>query len=108
MFYLARKQIKGVGRLGKNWVSPLGCFIISFSKKIECSNPIILQYLATLGLCEVLNKYNSKVKVKWPNDLFLSDKKLAGVLCNKVMNIKENLSSYVIGNLTRNWLEFVQ
>lgn len=32
----------------------------------------------------VLKQFNSKLFVKWPNDLYLNNKKIGGVLCNKI------------------------
>jgi BirA family biotin operon repressor/biotin-[acetyl-CoA-carboxylase] ligase len=94
---LADLQTGGKGRLGRNWVSPKGnlyfSLILKAHKNLENSN---LSFVAASALGEALNLEN--VNYKWPNDILLSEQKIAGILLEKdgdfiVLGIGVNLIS---------------
>ena len=67
---VANFQKKGRGTMGKKWVSIKGNFFASIFFEL---NPIIIK--------NILNKYSSQsVKIKWPNDLLIGNKKVCGIL----------------------------
>jgi BirA family transcriptional regulator, biotin operon repressor / biotin---[acetyl-CoA-carboxylase] ligase len=81
-------QTKGRGRRGRQWFSPFGSNL--YLSLYWCFNQ---GPAATMGLslaigtviARVLYQVSGKeVKVKWPNDLYLQDKKLAGILVEMV------------------------
>ena len=43
-----------------------------------------------VSVCEALKEFNFKIKLKWPNDIILNDKKIGGILCEskKINNVK--------------------
>ena len=47
--------------------------------------PNITQYLS-VALCKVLESYGLKPEIKWPNDVLISGKKIAGILSETVMS----------------------
>lgn len=82
---LAEYQTKGRGRLGREWMSPFGCniycsFLFTVNKDIsELSGlSLVIGILASQAL-ESLN-HNLKSMLKWPNDIYLGDKKAGGIL----------------------------
>lgn len=82
--YIAEYQTKGRGRKGQPWISPFGANLY-FSIGIEL--PLGLSALGGLSLAigislaNALNPItNQVIKIKWPNDLLVNDKKLAGIL----------------------------
>lgn len=81
---LAEYQSAGRGRRGRQWISPFGCNLyLSMYWKLEQgpAAAIGLSLVVGIVIAETLNKLGSnKVKVKWPNDLYMNDKKLAGIL----------------------------
>lgn len=79
----ADEQTKGRGRFNRHWYSSKGHSLTTtysfFVKKGEHSlNPITL--ILALSMCETLQKLGLKTKIKWPNDLYVNSKKLAGIL----------------------------
>lgn len=82
---LSEAQSNGRGRLGRVWHSPFGqniymTFAFSFSNDIaELSG---LSLVVGLSLVESLSKAfpGLEFMLKWPNDLYVNDKKLGGIL----------------------------
>ncbi|CAL1329145.1 biotin--[acetyl-CoA-carboxylase] ligase [Candidatus Providencia siddallii] len=91
---LAETQSEGRGRRGHKWFSPFGNIYFSIYWKFFLKNTITTIGLSlTIGvvIAEILNKkINKKIKLKWPNDLYINNKKLAGIL---IESIKKNDNS---------------
>ncbi|MFT6105934.1 MAG: BirA family biotin operon repressor/biotin-[acetyl-CoA-carboxylase] ligase [Rickettsiales bacterium] len=106
---LSDAQNGGKGRLGRSWISPQGnlyfSIILKIPEGIDFSN---LSFVAAVALGEAINL--KKINYKWPNDILLEGKKIAGILLEKdgdflVIGIGVNLISnptktnYPAGNL---------
>ena len=78
----ASKQIKAFGQSGKEWISPVGGVWVSVAMPFygNIREPQLLGLACALSLSERLNYKKINVKIKWPNDLIVSGKKLAGIL----------------------------
>lgn len=78
---MAKVQKCGRGRTGRNWCSPYGGLWFSFD--VEFFNDIIplTVGVSVMKACE--DFFGCNVLLKWPNDLILDDKKVAGILCEK-------------------------
>ena len=85
----ARRQTSGRGRLTRSWVD-LGegnLFMSIVLKPSDIFNeiyPNITQYLS-VALCKVLESYGLTPQIKWPNDVLINGKKIAGILSESVM-----------------------
>ncbi|WP_145574843.1 bifunctional biotin--[acetyl-CoA-carboxylase] ligase/biotin operon repressor BirA [Yersinia mollaretii] len=81
---VAEYQQAGRGRRGRQWVSPFGANLyLSMFWRLEQGPAAAMGLSLVVGIvmAEVLHKLGAeKVRVKWPNDLYLNDKKLAGIL----------------------------
>ncbi|SFB86940.1 BirA family transcriptional regulator, biotin operon repressor / biotin-[acetyl-CoA-carboxylase] ligase [Alkalibacterium subtropicum] len=79
---LAHEQTAGKGRLGRNWTSPAGASI-SMSLVLKPASPFerlsLLTQLTAAALIKALNDWGD-VKIKWPNDIILNSRKIAGIL----------------------------
>ncbi len=80
----AEAQTKGRGRLGRTWASPKGkgiyCSII-LRPKLSPSQMSQLTLMTAVAVCEAIKKVtNLEPTIKWPNDLILGSKKIAGIL----------------------------
>ena len=85
LIVLADNQTGGKGRLGRIWHSAPGTGVY-ISTLIRPSLPPeqlpILTLMAGLATVIAVNDFTSnRVQLKWPNDLLLNGKKIAGVLC---------------------------
>lgn len=81
---IAEYQSAGRGRRGRQWISPFGRNLyLSMYWKLAQGPAATVGLSLAVGviLAEVLKNFGAdNVKVKWPNDLYLDDKKLAGIL----------------------------
>lgn len=78
---IARIQTAGRGRHGRPWVSPPGNLFLSMLLRPQ--DPAILSLLplaAGLAVAEALSIGGVEPRLKWPNDVLVDGKKLAGIL----------------------------
>ncbi len=90
----AGTQTAGQGRGDNLWHSPEGGLWLSFDLLYPRS---VASFPLYVGFClhQLLGWLYplTELKVKWPNDIYLEDAKLAGILCH----YQENRSRYLIG-----------
>lgn len=86
---IAEIQTKGRGRRGNNWVSSKGMALFSFALKAE--KDISIEEYSKLPLVTGVSVLRGikrieelDLKFKWTNDIYLDDKKLSGILVEKV------------------------
>lgn len=81
---VAEYQQAGRGRRGRKWFSPFGANLyLSMYWRLEQGPAAAVGLSLVIGivLAEVLQSLGAdQVRVKWPNDLYLNDRKLAGIL----------------------------
>ena len=96
---ISERQTDGVGRAGKRWVSPVGGIWLSIILKpaLTSSQSLLLMFLATLSVCEVIkSKTSLSPKIKWPNDVTIHGNKICGALVDLAVEA-ENICYAVIG-----------
>lgn len=96
---LAETQTAGRGRLGRLWKSPNGGIWMSLllRPKLPPHQAQLLTLLAAVAAVEATAAVSSvKPGIKWPNDLLVSGKKLAGILTEVSAEI-EQVNYIVIG-----------
>ncbi len=80
---IATEQTAGKGRLGRSWASPPGgaWFSLLLRPPVSVEQAGCLAILIALSLARALREHwGVPVGVKWPNDLYISDRKLGGIL----------------------------
>lgn len=81
---VAEYQQAGRGRRGRKWFSPFGANLyLSMYWRLEQGPAAAVGLSLVIGMvmAEVLRELGAEnVRVKWPNDLYLNDRKLAGIL----------------------------
>lgn len=83
---VARRQTAGRGRRGRVWVSPPGVNFtgsVLFKRLADGFHAGCLLGVAALASLRELAP-GLPVYLKWPNDLYVEDRKLAGLLCESV------------------------
>ena len=100
-FCLAEHQLGGRGRLQRQWYSPFGrniylSCLYSFQKDI--SELAGLSLVTSLAILKALRNWvaDEKLAVKWPNDIFFENKKLAGSLI-EIQAETHGVSQVIIG-----------
>lgn len=88
-------QLSGKGQRGNRWLDESGknvlLSVLLRPKKLKISNQYFLSLIAGLAVTEVLQKIDltKPLSLKWPNDVYVGNKKIAGILIEN--NIKKNV-----------------
>ena len=81
---LAKLQTSGRGTGTNKWESEKGQNItgsIVFEPTfLEPANSFLVSMAISVGIATFLNQYSNEVKIKWPNDIYIKDKKAGGIL----------------------------
>ncbi|MFZ7143450.1 bifunctional biotin--[acetyl-CoA-carboxylase] ligase/biotin operon repressor BirA [Avibacterium avium] len=119
---LAEYQFAGRGRRGRQWLSPFAGQVImslywTLDRQINLEG---LSLVVGMAIADTLRKAGAwGVKLKWPNDVLLNGRKLAGILV-EIANRPNNLHNLVIGlginlslpkqhnNIDQPWAELVE
>ncbi|NGX32132.1 MAG: Bifunctional ligase/repressor BirA [Candidatus Anoxychlamydiales bacterium] len=91
-------QTKGKGRFNREWLSPDGDNLnitFYFQLKSKCLHLVSIAHILALSLTKVLRDSNLDPKIKWPNDVMLDNKKLAGMLCE--IQTKNEIADIFLG-----------
>lgn len=99
-YVLTDYQLSGRGQRNNNWESERGknlLFSLILKPDIPLSDQFKLHIIISLAIKETLTKLDLKdVKVKWPNDIYINDKKISGILIeSQIFNKK--IKQVVIG-----------
>lgn len=103
-------QTKGRGQRGTTWITQPGKNLTLSVVLTPVFLPIVDQFLISqamaLGIVSYLSTYSDQVKIKWPNDIYIGDKKICGTLIEN--SIKgTGLASSVVGiGLNVNQIDF--
>jgi BirA family biotin operon repressor/biotin-[acetyl-CoA-carboxylase] ligase len=78
----AEQQTRGRGRSGASWVSPRGNLHLSVLLRPSNAGPqlSLVPLLAGIAVASSLREYELRAEIKWPNDVLVEDRKIAGVL----------------------------
>ncbi len=79
---VAKSQSSGEGRLGREWSSPPGGLYMSFILRPEkISRPELASLISALAVVQgVKSSTGLKSRIRWPNDVMVENKKLAGII----------------------------
>lgn len=89
-------QTNGKGRMTRVWNSTKDDLTFSILLKPNIDSSQISQIPLIIGasLCEIINKY-IKSEIKWPNDIMVNNKKIAGILVEGITSNK--VDAIVVG-----------
>jgi len=97
---ISEMQTSGRGRRGREWHSPKGGIYVSFILKPNMSPEKAPQItlVSSLALVEALDSMFQKLnaKIKWPNDVLISGKKISGIL-TELSSDMEKINYIVVG-----------
>lgn len=79
---IAEQQKSGRGRQKRKWLSPKGGVWLSVILKpaIPTAKITLLPFVAALAVCDAIRATGLDAKLKWPNDVMIAGKKVAGIL----------------------------
>lgn len=81
---LTFRQTQGRGQLGNAWESEAGSNLsLSIVLKpcfLEASRQFAISMIIALGCRDFISGYTSGCEIKWPNDIYVGEKKIGGIL----------------------------
>ncbi len=93
-------QTAGRGQPGNRWESEKGknllISIILFPASVAPTEQFLVSMTLSLGMCDFFDRYLTGSKIKWPNDIYFKDDKIAGILIeNSIMG--DTIESTIAG-----------
>jgi BirA family biotin operon repressor/biotin-[acetyl-CoA-carboxylase] ligase len=89
-------QSAGKGQKDHSWESEDGknllISIVLYPDQILPEDQFIISMTISLGICDFLGSFINECKIKWPNDIYVADDKIAGIL------IENSISGNIIVN----------
>lgn len=94
---VSRTQSDGKGRFKRKWFSPYGglWFSMILKPNIIPNRITLFPLIAGISICETIKEMtNIESKLKWPNDVLIDNKKVAGIIIDA--EIDNNEINYII------------
>ncbi len=79
----ANHQTAGRGRLDRTWLDRPGTsllFSLVLKPNIDLSSATLITPVLSLAVCDLLETLSIDSSIRWPNDVLVGDKKIAGIL----------------------------
>lgn len=97
---IANKQTAGRGRMGRCFYSPADSGIymsILLRPNLPSDKAVLITSLAAVSAARAIERItNAKIGIKWVNDLYIGNKKIAGILTEGGINMENGILDYVI------------
>lgn len=93
-------QVAGKGRLGRTWQAPpaSGVFVsVLLRPRLDPEHLGWLPLLTGLAIVEVVSALGVEAALKWPNDVMVNDRKLAGILVERHAGATAEDAAVVVG-----------
>lgn len=108
---LAHYQKRGKGQQGNIWESEANknmlCSLVLYPRFLGAGKQFYISKIVSLALCNVLKTKVDGVAIKWPNDIYVGTKKIAGILIENTIK-GSSIDASVIGvGLNLNQEKFV-
>jgi BirA family biotin operon repressor/biotin-[acetyl-CoA-carboxylase] ligase len=93
-------QTNGKGQRGNTWASPFGQNLLSsyilYPKHLLPKQQFILNIVSSLAVFDLLQELElEKVSIKWPNDIYIGKKKVAGILTQSNISSQSILATVI-------------
>ena len=103
-------QTAGRGQRGNAWESEAGknltFSILYHPLNIPANMPFVISEMISLSVKYTLDKIITDITVKWPNDIYYKDKKIAGILIENTIQQKKVAQSIIGIGININQTEF--
>ncbi|NOR75354.1 MAG: biotin--[acetyl-CoA-carboxylase] ligase [Draconibacterium sp.] len=104
-------QKKGKGQLGNSWESESGknilATLILYPRFLNAGKQFLISKIVSLSLVEFLKNETDDVSIKWPNDIYVGNKKIAGILIENSIKGNTLFSSLLGIGLNLNQIKFL-
>lgn len=106
----AGDQYLGKGQRGNTWISEAGknltLSIILYPGILEADQQFLISELISLSIAELLDAYCNSISIKWPNDIYYKDDKIAGILIENSLEGKRIQNSVAGVGINVNQINF--
>ncbi|APC91572.1 MULTISPECIES: biotin--[acetyl-CoA-carboxylase] ligase [Francisella] len=96
--FISEFQTDGFGRFNRKWVSPFGkniyCTLLEVIE-LDISKLNGLSLVVAMSIAKILKRLDLDAKLKWPNDIFINDKKIAGVIINISAEVNDRAKLFI-------------
>ena len=93
-------QTEGKGQIGNSWESETGenllFSMVLYPKQVPVDQLFLISQLVSIGIKRTLDEYVGDITVKWPNDIYWKNKKIAGILLENSLQ-GNKIKTVVIG-----------
>ncbi len=83
-FVIADFQTGGRGQMGNSWFSSKGdnllFSLLIYPAGVKANEQFIISRIASLAIKNTLDHFTNDIRIKWPNDIYWKDCKIAGIL----------------------------
>jgi len=100
------EQLKGRGQRGNTWLSEpnknVASSFILYPAFLQVSKQFLLNKIISLALADLMAELvgssakTQEIRIKWPNDIYVGNKKIAGILIENTLR-KNNIQNAVVG-----------
>lgn len=98
--FVANSQVDGRGQVSNKWESEpnknLTFSILLYPGFLEIMKQFEISKAISLGVVDFLKEQTDHVSIKWPNDIYIGSKKVAGILIENSIRI-DKISSSIVG-----------
>jgi BirA family biotin operon repressor/biotin-[acetyl-CoA-carboxylase] ligase len=97
-------QSAGRGQMGNRWESEdsknLLISILLFPSFLNPADQFFISMTISLGICDFITRFIRGCSIKWPNDIYVNNDKIAGILLES--SIKDNQIEYTVAGIGLN------
>ena len=97
---IAEEQSAGKGRMGRSFYSPANTGIymsIILRPKLTSMDSVLITTAASVSICNAIYKATGiQCEIKWINDIYINNKKVAGILTEASTNSQSGIIDYLI------------
>ncbi|NJE10549.1 biotin--[acetyl-CoA-carboxylase] ligase [Thermococcus sp. MAR1] len=110
---IAKRQTAGKGRRGRSWASPEGGIWMSVILKPPRVDPRLV-FVGALAVSDTLADFGISAGIKWPNDVWVAGKKIAGILTEgkageyAILGIGLNVNNPIPPELQRDAISMIE
>lgn len=87
----AARQTAGKGQRGNTWSSEAGknltfSIVLKYERSVQAYDQFCVSEIAALAVVDLLSAYGIEAKIKWPNDIYVGNKKICGILIENAIS----------------------
>jgi len=107
---MAKHQTRGRGQRDNVWHTPadqnITVSLLIYPKYLPPQQQFYLNIFVSLGIIDWLKSIHIEAQIKWPNDIMLANKKIAGILIENKVNSKGIVQSIIGIGINANQVDF--